>query len=137
MGALNDNTSHHDLTGVGAPTNFVIQDLGAPLSDDTGLFVYTMQPGEAGNSYYAVTEVVNGVETQTLSTGINSLTSPLIETVAAPQPVLVSQVNGGGGRVYTSSWITQTGTRRLKVMHTITAWPFRSTITQTWHGQCV
>jgi hypothetical protein len=100
-GPLNDNTSHHDLTGVGAPTNFVIQDLGTPLSDDTGLFVYTMQSGEAGNAYYAVTEVIDGVENQTLSAGVNSLTSPVTEIIAAPQPVLVSQINSGGGRVYT------------------------------------
>jgi len=100
-GPLNDNTSHHDLTGVGAPTNFVIQDLGAPLSNDTGLFVYTMQSGEAGNSYYAVTEVINGVESQTLTAGVNTLTSPVAEIVAASQPVLVSQINNGGGRVYT------------------------------------
>ncbi len=100
-GALDDNTSHHALTGVGAPANFVIQDLGLPLSDNQGLFVYTLPAGGAGNAYYAVTEVVSGVENQTLTAGSNSLSSPVLDTVAPPQPVLVSTINDGHGRVYT------------------------------------
>lgn len=100
-GALDDNTSRHPLTGVGAPANFVIQDLGAPLSNDQGLFVYTIPAGGSGNYFYAVTEVVNGVENQTLTAGSNSLTNAVPEAVATPQPVLVSQVNNGLGRVYT------------------------------------
>ncbi len=100
-GALDDNTSRHALTGVGAPANFVIQDLGLPLSDDQGLFVYTLPTGGAGNAYYAVTEVISGVENQTLTAGSNSLSSPVLDTVAVPQPVLVSTLNDGHGRVYT------------------------------------
>jgi len=100
-GALDDNTSRHALTGVGAPANFVIHDLGLPLSDDQGLFVYTIPAGEAGSWYYAVTEVIGGTENQTLTAGSNSLSSPVLDTVAAPQPVLVSTINDGHGRVYT------------------------------------
>ncbi len=100
-GALNDNTSQHPLTGVGAPANFVIQDLGAPLSDDTGLFVYTIPAGQAGSWYYAVTEVIGGFENQTLTAGSNSLASPVSDTVGTPQAVLVSTINNGNGRVYT------------------------------------
>ena len=100
-GALDDNTSHHPLTGVGAPANFVIQDLGAPLSDDQGLFVYTIPAGQSGNYFYAVTEVVNGIENKTLTLGVNSLSSGVTENVAVSQPVLVSSINNGHGRVYT------------------------------------
>jgi pimeloyl-ACP methyl ester carboxylesterase len=100
-GALDDNTSHHPLTGVGAPTNFVIQDLGSALSDNTGLFVYTIPAGGAGNWYYAVTEVIGGSENQSLTSGSNSLASPVADTVATPQPVLISTINNGNGRVYT------------------------------------
>ena len=100
-GPLNDNTSHNALTGEYAPANYVIQDLGTALSDDQGLFVYTTQPGEAGNVYYAVTEVINGVEDQTLTASVNALASSLAETIAAPQAVFVSQINNGNGRVYT------------------------------------
>ncbi len=100
-GALDDNTSHHPLTGVGAPANFVIQDLGAPLSDDQGLFVYTIPAGQSGNYFYAVTEVVNGIENKTLTAGVNSLSGGVTENVAVPQPVHVSSINNGHGRVYT------------------------------------
>lgn len=100
-GALDDNTSRHALTGVGAPANFVIQDLGTALSDNQGLFVYTIQAGEAGSAYYAVTEVIAGYENLTLTAGSNSLSIPVADTVAAPLPVLVSTINGGKGRVYT------------------------------------
>ena len=100
-GALDDNTSQHALTGVGAPANFVIQDLGLPLSNEQGLFVYTIPAGGAGNWYYAVTEVINGVENQTLTAGSNSLSSAIADTVATPQPVLISTINNGHGRVYT------------------------------------
>ena len=100
-GALDDQTSRHALTGVGAPANFVIQDLGTALSDDQGLFVYTIPAGEAGNWYYAVTEVIGGNESQALTAGSNSLSSPVNDTVATPRPVLVSTLNDGHGRVYT------------------------------------
>ena len=59
------------------------------------------RPGEAGNWYYAVTEVIGGNENQTLTAGSNSLSSPVLDTVATPQPVLVSTINDGHGRVYT------------------------------------
>lgn len=100
-GALDDNTSRHALTGAGAPANFVIQDLGTALSDNQGLFVYTIQAGETGSSYYAVTEVIAGYENLTLTAGSNSLSSPVNDTVATPLPVLVSSINSGKGRVYT------------------------------------
>ena len=100
-GALDDNTSHHPLTGVGAPANFVIQDLGAPLSDNQGLFVYTIPAGVSGNYFYAVTEVVNGVENQALTLGLNSSSNAVSENVATPQPVLITSINNGLGRVYT------------------------------------
>ncbi|MDA1229274.1 MAG: alpha/beta hydrolase-fold protein [Planctomycetota bacterium] len=100
-GPLDDMTSRHALTGDGAPANFVIQDLGTALTDNQGLFVFTIQAGGAGNWYYAVTEVIGGNENMTLTAGSNSLASPITEAIATPQPVLVSQINTGHGRVYT------------------------------------
>lgn len=100
-GPLDDRTSHHALTGDGAPANFVIQDLGTALTDNQGLFVYTIQAGGAGSWYYAVTEVIGGNEGQTLTAGSNSLSSPIAESIVTPQPILVSQINAGHGRVYT------------------------------------
>ncbi len=99
-GALDDDTSVHKLTGPNAPANFVIQDLTTPLSDNTGLFVYTTPTGQSGSYYYAVTQVTNGNEQRTVSAG-SSLQTAVVETVATPQPVLVYSANGGKSRVYT------------------------------------
>lgn len=100
-GPLGDDTSRHYLAGENTPANFVITDLGAPLTDDTGLFVNTVHDGEAGPAYYAVTRVLGGVEDRTITPGRNATASPTAEVVATPRPVLVSSENGGLGRVYT------------------------------------
>ncbi len=65
------------------------------------MFVYTTPSGESGTWYYAVTQVTNGVESLTVTSGVNSLASGVSEAVAAPVPVLVYSVNEGKGRVYT------------------------------------
>lgn len=99
-GPLDDQTSLHKLAGAGAPQNFVIRDLGTELSDDTGLFVYTTQNGEAGNAYYAVTLVVDGEE-QLLDQNSASLDTAVQETVAQTAPILVNSINGEKGLVFT------------------------------------
>ena len=83
------------------PSHFVISNLAEPLTDDTGLFVYTTQPGESGMAYYAVTVVANGSEQTTITSGSNSLGQAIEETVNTPIPVLTDSVNNGGGRLYT------------------------------------
>jgi len=100
-GPLDSETSKHRFAGTGAPTNFVIADGAAPLSDATGLFVYTTQPGEEGTAYYAVTTTRRGKESLILSMGENSLAKGVSESVDTPQPILVASINGGGGRAYT------------------------------------
>ncbi|MEZ6127728.1 MAG: alpha/beta hydrolase-fold protein [Planctomycetaceae bacterium] len=99
-GPLDDNTSRHQLAGEGTPQNFVINDLGSALSDDTGLFVYTTQDGEEGSAFYAVTLVANGTE-QSLAASGDSTDSAVQESVADTTPILVNSINGGKGRVYT------------------------------------
>lgn len=79
--------------------NYVIDDLGPQLSDETGLFVWTT--AGTGDFYYAVTTVHGGVENRTSFSAANSLASPVAETVADPLPVLVWQSPSGRGRVYT------------------------------------
>lgn len=100
-GPLGDDTSRHYLSGENTPANFVITDLGTPLTDDTGLFVTTVHDGQAGPAYYAVTRVLAGVEDRTITAGRNATVVPLAESVSTPRPVLVSSQNGGLGRVYT------------------------------------
>ena len=97
-GALDSDTSVNKHGGPNVPGNFVIQDLGAPLTDDTGLFVYTTQPGDSATAYFAVTSVVNGVESvQSLQT----TAAPVSESVSQPRDILTISVNGGKGRIYT------------------------------------
>ncbi|MDQ2807027.1 MAG: hypothetical protein M3Z04_08980, partial [Chloroflexota bacterium] len=79
--------------------NYVIADLAAPLTDTTGLFVWTGK--ERGAFYYAVTTVRNGVENQTDFSAANSLSSPVAETPADPQPVRALQSSDGLSAIYT------------------------------------
>ena len=100
-GPLDENTTVNIHGTDGAPSHFVIENLAAPLSDDTGLFVHTTQNGQNGNTYYAVTSVVNGTENISLSAGSNTLASAITEIVSTPRPVLTASVNDGKGRLYT------------------------------------
>jgi len=97
-GALDSDTSVNKHGGPNVPANYVIEDLGAPLSDSKGLFVYTTQPGDSASAYYAVTSVRKGKES--IST-LQALNEPLVESVSPPRDVLTLSVNGGKGRVYT------------------------------------
>jgi hypothetical protein len=102
-GPLDDNTSvlQRAAPGTGVPNHFVIQDLGTPLPDDKGLFVYTTPSGQSGTYYYAVTQVTNGVESPVITAGANSLTIGVSESVAVPKPVLTISNATGKGRIYT------------------------------------
>jgi pimeloyl-ACP methyl ester carboxylesterase len=81
--------------------NFIIRDLGPELADDQGLFVYTVQPGEAGNAFYAVTPVVAGNEDRSITSGANATAASVSESVQSPRPVEVWRSQSGLGRVYT------------------------------------
>jgi len=102
-GPLDDKTSVHQKAapGTGVPSHFVIQDLGTPLPDHKGLFVYTTPNSESGTYYYAVTQVTNGVESLVITAGANSLTTGVSESVAVPTPVLTVSNASGKGRIYT------------------------------------
>ncbi|MBI4468485.1 MAG: hypothetical protein HY650_04080, partial [Acidobacteria bacterium] len=80
--------------------NYVISDLGSPLSGTTGLFVWTAK--QSGSFYYAVTTIPrDGRENRTdFSAGYNT-TGPMAEAVEDPRPILVWQSKTGFGRVYT------------------------------------
>jgi pimeloyl-ACP methyl ester carboxylesterase len=97
-GSLGTDTSVNRYGSDNGPGNFVIQDLGTPLSSNTGLFVYTIPAGGQGSYYYAVTRIVNGDE-QTIEPG-DSTTSAVNESQGTPQPVLVESINAGKGRIY-------------------------------------
>ena len=96
-GPLDSDTSRNKYAVSDVPAYFVVEDLGAPLSDSEGLFVHTVSSG--GTAYYAVTTVAGGSENRTVNAGQNS--ASVQEGVATPQPVLTLSVNGGKGRLYT------------------------------------
>lgn len=99
-GPLDDDTSVHKTARSGAPTHFVIEDLAAPLDDDTGLFVYTTQQGDSGKAYYAVATLPSGVW-QTSVDRIQRLDSAVSETVSQTTAVLADATHSGKGRLYT------------------------------------
>ena len=96
-GPLDADTSRNRYAVTDVPAYFVIDDLGAPLADNTGLFVHTAQNN--GNAHYAVTSIINGSENKTVVAGQN--TNSVQEFVGTPQPVLTLSVNDGKGRLYT------------------------------------
>lgn len=98
-GALDSNTSRNTYRSSQEPANFVVEDLGSPLADNTGLFVHTIQAGQQGSAYYGIT-TVTGNDTETLIAR-NTLDTPVTESVATPRPVLVASQNSGKGRLYT------------------------------------
>ncbi|MEM7258285.1 MAG: hypothetical protein AAF404_12975, partial [Pseudomonadota bacterium] len=95
-GPLSSNTSVNVYGGDFVPDHFVINDLAEPLNDNTGLFVYTTQPGDTSQAYYAVTNVRGGRERSLMA-----MVSPVPESVASPSDVLTVKTNQGRGRIYT------------------------------------
>ncbi len=100
-GALGADTSVNVHGVSSAPEHFVVSDLGAPLSDSTGLFVYTAQPDESAAAYYAVTSVQDGVESKKITAGGNATVQAVNEVYGTPAPVLTATLNNGKGRLYT------------------------------------
>jgi len=81
--------------------NYIINDLGSELEDTQGLFVNTLQSGEEGTAFYAVTSIVSGSEDTQIAPGQNSLTIGVVEEVDDPLPVLVWQSANGKAMVFT------------------------------------
>lgn len=84
---------------------YVIQEGAAPLDTARGLFVYTIE--QAGDAYYAVTALTDGVEDTTLVPGVNTLAAPVTETPAPPRPVL--QFSGPDFATYVH-WVSERNT---------------------------
>ncbi|KPA10869.1 secreted protein containing Peptidase S9, prolyl oligopeptidase active site region domain protein [Candidatus Magnetomorum sp. HK-1] len=77
--------------------NYIIHDDGEELSDDTGLFVYTVQ--DEGQFYYAVTSVMEGNENRKDFSQENSLQSPISESIDLPKAVRQRLTNDNGKQV--------------------------------------
>ncbi len=96
-GPLDSDTSLNRNAVTDVPPYFIIEDLGAPLSDNTGLFVHTVE--NSGTAYYAVTTLQGISENTTVIANQN--TNVVQESQATPKPVLTLSVNAGKGRLYT------------------------------------
>ena len=84
---------------------YVIEDHGQPLSENTGLLVWTpdMQEfngNENGLAYYAVITSYNGIEDRDNFTSDNSLYEPVLESIEMPKPIEVDANVGEGGHLF-------------------------------------
>lgn len=85
---------------------FVIEPLGDPLPNGTGLLVWTLsaasfQGALRGSAYYAVTTVGKDGKENTSSFTRANTTGPIQERVSDPSPVEILRGDGGKGHVYT------------------------------------
>ncbi len=97
LGQVDQNSSlNKRAADAGLSSYYRIVDLGAPLSDGAGLFVYTSI--SSGNFYYAVVASNGGGTNTSVTLGVNSLNAAVNETVGLPEPVL--QTNSSGSRHY-------------------------------------
>ena len=86
LGSVRDNSARNlRLTTYTDTSYFKIDSAGTPLANTQGLFVATCT--EQGSFYYAVTTTIGGVEDTTIHFGINSLSTPISESIEIPQPV--------------------------------------------------
>lgn len=69
---------------------YVIQDGQPPIAPGTGVYVHNPQLDGSAKAYYAVSVVINGVESRTLNAG-NSIKEPIEEVQGIGLPVLQSQ----------------------------------------------
>ena len=99
-GNLGTDTSVNLYGTDNVPANFVIEDLGTPLSESTGFFVYTIPENRQGDFFYAVTNIIDGEEDMDFSAGSQSLSSAVSESSATPSPVLVASTNNDKSRIY-------------------------------------
>ena len=86
LGAVRDYSAiNFRLTTYNDTSYFKIDSAGTPLVRTQGLFVATST--EQGLFYYAVTTTLGGVEDTTIQFGVNSLSSPISESVVMPKPI--------------------------------------------------
>lgn len=86
---------------------FVIDDRGAPMNPDAGLYVHTV--GKSGAAAYAVVSLnADGQPIGTVEPGKNSLEEPVSETLQPAQPVFTDEVRSRDGvaHVYTH-WVDE------------------------------
>lgn len=120
LGEVDDESSRNAARSEvsGSEHGWVIAPGGAELGAGTGLFVHSVAETSV-RSYYAVTSVVNGVEDRRLRSGGNTSASSLLESAAAPEPVL--QVSDPSGELW-AHWVSE---RDTPFQPALSLWPSR------------
>ena len=118
LGTVSDSSSFNERLSdiLNNPTTFYVIQNGSPaLTESQGLFVHTTN--EDGNFFYAVTSVVDNVENTVLTSGQNTLSNAVSETVSAVQPVF-QRLFIRNGRIYESyvHWATNVGNANYPAM---------------------
>lgn len=92
VGYVGDSSAcdHRYSSITGVTTFYRVDSLAAPLDGSKGLFVVT--PDHDGSIYYAVTAELGTTLDLSVTMGGNSLTRPIIERQAPPQPVFQQQL---------------------------------------------
>ena len=96
---VNQNSSYNARRSevLKADYNYIIHDDGEELSDDTGLFVYTVK--NEGEFYYAVTSVMEGNENRTDFSFENALQEAISESIDLPSAVRQRLTDDNGKKV--------------------------------------
>ncbi|HVF34985.1 MAG TPA: hypothetical protein VND91_06645 [Candidatus Saccharimonadia bacterium] len=110
-------------SGLGTQNQFRIAANEAPLTAAQGVFVHTVAAG--ATSWYAVTEVVNGVEALAIVPGESTLAAPVVESIGAPQPVFQrSMVSFGRTNDIYTHWVGDAGHAGYPAMANEASVPF-------------
>ncbi|MSR63237.1 MAG: hypothetical protein EXS08_12415 [Planctomycetes bacterium] len=120
LGEVDERSSRNQGRSLasGVEHMWIIEDAGAELAVDQGLFVYTAEAA-ANRAFYAVTSVQAGGENRTLMPGLNATQTGLRETPAAPEPV--RQSVGSEGEVW-GHWV---GNRDTPLQPALNLFPSR------------
>lgn len=100
LGFVRDNSAKNiQFSDGNSGIYYKIKDSGQPLSPDQGLYVVTCTDNQS--YYYAVTvtKLPAGSESKLITLGENSLSLPVSESVAEPQPVFQDSILATGNEV--------------------------------------
>ncbi|MEO6169293.1 MAG: hypothetical protein ABIO46_02110 [Chitinophagales bacterium] len=133
IGFVRDNSSQNIQLSIDLPGDvyYKIEPTGSPLAATQGLYVVTCTSNQP--YYYAVTvsDILNIIETKTITMGQNSLSSSVNETVAKPKPIFQQTVNGSNeNKDYYTQFVNNQETDLYPAMNSTGSYGFNFYITK-------
>ncbi|MBK9731457.1 MAG: hypothetical protein IPO83_09225 [Chitinophagaceae bacterium] len=134
MGFVRDNSSQNIQLSIDLPGDvyYKIDDAGAPLGANQGLYVITCTGNQS--YYYAVTvtDLLTTLESKTITMGKNSLSNPVNEIVAKPKPVFQQTVAAPGNELkdYYTQFVNNQETDLYPAMNSTGSYGFNFYITK-------